>query len=481
MPDFGVVPPSAPAERRVLEIRIAPVTGGHELDHLDVALRFSEPPGEFGEPAPLVLWLPDADGGDGGWPSAIEEMYARDAEGALTLRSHPARRGPAASVPVMEWRSDRRPVGPIHIGYRVHLAPSAPGQYQGTRTHAAGFEGTGATFLVLPDAADAYHVRLTWDLASAGEGARAISSLDAETSAPLERLRDATFMAGPLGRISIDDGRSRFEGAWLGHAGFDPLVALPWVARAWEAGRATFHDPASGAFTTLLRTVPGEGRVWTTTPQLGGLRVLAGEQVPFDRAARASLARGLVRRWIGGDAGIHFEGPEATSRWFTEGVAAHVARELLLRARLATPDEVLVELNAPPPPGMLYAADVDAAVRAASGGKRSLDDLVLTLLAKARAGARPGEGSTPPLPAAAWRELVGDVLGPQGPARFDAAIGRGEPLDLPPDAFGPCFKLAKKVLPRGSGKAGARAGAAPAAPVWVRDPRAPASCAGHAD
>jgi hypothetical protein len=457
VPDWGEAPP----ERRLLDLRIAPIGVEHDLAQLDVSLRLSEPPGELGDP--LLLALAQKEGGEGGFPDTIGEMYARDADGALTLRALPAKEGD----PTMVWRSERRPAGAIRVDYRVRLSRSEAGKYHGTRAHAGGFEGTGATFLVLPETAEPYRIRVGWDLAAAGEGAATASSLGAgEIRGPMARLREAAFMAGPIGRVSVDEGGAHFEGAWLGRAAFDPLEAVPWLAAVRAAARAFFHDADTARFTLLVRAVPGLGLTWAATMPHGGLRVLAGDDLSWTRATRFGLAKAMVRRWIGGDAGVRFEGPEAGWRWFTEGFAAHFARAVLLRAGRCTLDEIAEDLRdregarSDEDRGMLYAADVDAAVRAKSGGRRSLDDLLLALLERARAGAKAGEATTPPLPAGGWREIVGAELGPEAQARYDAAIVRGEAFAPPPDAFGPCFKREKR---KGDVFA------------WVRDPRATAA------
>src|SRR4029079_9601674 len=107
-PDFSA--PPALVESRVLEIKLAPARdGAGEIDHVEVSLRFSEPPGDFAENAPLVLTLPHHEGGEEGCPETIEDLYARDADGALTLKAE--RKLAPAGFLRMEWRSDRRPVG----------------------------------------------------------------------------------------------------------------------------------------------------------------------------------------------------------------------------------------------------------------------------------------------------------------------------------------------------------------------------------
>ncbi|MFT3772008.1 MAG: hypothetical protein QM820_41910 [Minicystis sp.] len=506
-PDFS--PPAREADPHTLEIHLKPALDGREMAHVDVTLRFSEPPGEFAEPGPLVLAMPQREDGEAGWPDAVEEVTARDAEGTLTLRSKaiegpvpsaspapqaaPTLQGPGAAR--VEWRSDRRPVGAVSVAYRVKLSRAEGKKHGGTRALAGGFQGTGATLLLLPETADAYRVRLAWDLAAAGEGARAVTSLDGEGRVTMDRLREAMLAAGPIGRVTVDAGSARFEGAWLGGTGFDPVEALPWAARVHARGRAIFHDAETAPFTFFVRAAPGLGSVWSGGARAGGAVVLAGAEVGWTRAARFAVARSIVDHWIGG---LRFDGPEGAGRWLTAGLGAHYAREILLRGGLCTPEEAAddlrehIERHAVSPArdlpneaiakrigeadvplaaedrGMLYAADVDAAVRAKSGGKRSLDDLVVALLDKARAGAHEGGAGT--LPAGAWRELIGAELGAEGQARFDAVIGRGEAFSPPDGAFGPCFKAAKKRAGKGR--------AAVNVTVWARDPKvAAATCA----
>src|SRR6185437_11435513 len=233
-------PPTA-APAHALEIRIRPALQGGEVERLEIGLRFSEPPGESG--APLVLTMSDTEEDEGGWPAAIEGVSASDAEGALAITS---RAVDAKDDPHVEWRSERPPRGPIAVSYRVKVSPGVAPAVGGTRAHAGGFEGTGATFLLLPETRGAYHARFAWDLSGLAAGARALTSFGAgaevEALATPDRIRDAVFTAGPIGRLTIDAGGSRFEGAWLGKPAFDPVEALPWAARVRAFQRAFFHD-----------------------------------------------------------------------------------------------------------------------------------------------------------------------------------------------------------------------------------------------
>jgi predicted metalloprotease with PDZ domain len=480
-------PPAPPAASRQIEITLAPQRDpAGDVATLDVTIRLSEPPGEFGDASPLKLTLEDAEQGEAGWPEGIEEVYARDGEGALALKTRPVTIDDEACT---EWRSDRHPSGAIVITYRVKVAPGDNHRFQGIHGHAGGFEGLGATFLLLPDVNDVYRAHVKWSLAGAGEGASAVSSFgagDAETSAPLDRLRSAFYMAGPLGRLALDDGATHFRGAWLGRPLFDPAETAVWAAKVRAGQRAFFHDTDPAPFTFFLRTIPGLGPSWVGNGGPSSFLFLAGDKLEWSRPARFAVAHELAHTWIGvAGSGVRLEGPGGSAYWFTEGFTVHYTRALLLANGLCTPAEFLDDLRErterflvnpdkalpneaivkgffksdtinklPYDRGMLYAAEVDAAVRAKSGGKRSLDDLMLALLDRARslgkqaAGVETNAVTTAALPADAFREMVGAELGPAGQARYDAVIVRGEAPAPPSDAYGPCFKAVKKAVPR---------------------------------
>ncbi len=461
------------------------------MTSLEVSIRLSEPPGEFGDASPLTLVLEESEQGEHGWPDAIEDVYVRDGEGALALKTKSATVDGEVRT---EWRSDRHPSGAIVITYKVKIsAGESGGRYQGVHSHAGGFEGLGSTFLLLPDVNDIYHAHVTWNLAGAGDGAVAASSFgsgDAEATGPLDRLLSAFYMAGPLGRFSLDDGAVHFRSAWLGRPAFNPVEASVWAAKVREAQRGFFHDTDPAPFSFFLRAVPRLGPSWVGNGGPSSFLLLAGDKLEWSRLARFAVAHELTHTWIGvAGSGVRLDGPEGSAYWFTEGFTVHFTREILLRSGLCTPAEFLDDLRErterfltspdkalpnegiakgffksdtvnklPYDRGMLYAAEVDAAVRAKSGGKRSLDDLVLALLDRARSLGKQAAVAADPaakdttatatLPADAFREIVGAELGPAGLARYDAVIVRGEAPAPPSSAYGPCFKAAKKAIPR---------------------------------
>jgi predicted metalloprotease with PDZ domain len=152
------------------------------------------------------------------------------------------------------------------------------------------------------------------------------------------------------------------------------------------------------------------------------------------------------------------------TQWFTEGTAVFYQRVLPLRAGLLTPERFLADLNEtavryytnsqigapndeigkrfwedtrirvlPHDRGAFYFSVVNDQIRKASGGKRSLDDVVLDLVRRGRHGEI--------LDGSGWVALLEKEVGPAARTTYDSMLAGG--LMLPDsDAFGPCFERA---------------------------------------
>jgi predicted metalloprotease with PDZ domain len=438
LPVVAAPPPAA--SPRSLEIVLAPAHSlAGELVSVGVKLRFSEPPGEFGDPTTLALWLP-------GSADRIDEVEGRDADGPFALRRQ--RRGEEGEDRT-EWRADRRTLGAFTVSYRV-LAPPAG--------RSGAFAATGDTFVLLPRSTGAHAVRLRWDLSGAAPGTRGVSSLGAgsvEASMPIVRLWREAFLAGPVGRVEIDEGGARFLGAWIGKPAFDPHEVVPWAARVHASARAFFRETDDAPFALLVRIADGDApRVTDTTT---GTLLLAPPGFTASPTLRLLLARAIAHRWIGG--ALRLADADPASRFFNHALAERYAIHLLLAGGHVPPEEVLGDLNGASASlafntndafrarGLFYGAELDAALRAKSGGKRSLDALLLDLLDRARKSG----GSE--LPADTFRAALSAELGPDAAARFDAVSRRGDTPDPPSDAFGACFRRVARAHrhPRGAG------------------------------
>jgi len=413
--------------------------------------------------------------GSHGMGELVSHAEAVDGKGPLPLvrrvLSDPAR------GKVLELEGTRAAVGMVTFRYRARsVATIENGARHGLRHDLTGIGGLGAYFLVLPESSRVHRVRVAWGrptCASAHgperrEEMRALSSFGlgpgpSETTGVLDTLRGAAFFVGRPKVISVDDGAVRVRSVWFGEPSFDLGAATTWAARALAAERAFFADEDPAPYFLFVRVLPALGGRANGTGQTSSLLTAIGPQTAFGLALRRNMAHEMLHRWIG--IGLRLAGPEGSNFWFTEGFTVHYAALLMLRAGLMSPDEFLAELNniatryfanehasatneeirraffendalsvVPYARGALYAAELDAAIRRASAGRRSLDDLIRALYRRARSG--PGVRE---LPVAAFREAVHGELGRPGVDRFDAVIVRGARAEPPSDAFGPCF------------------------------------------
>jgi predicted metalloprotease with PDZ domain len=81
--------------------------------------------------------------------------------------------------------------------------------------------------------------------------------------------------------------------------------------------------------------------------------------------------------------------------------------------------------------GAIYFAALNGEIRKVSGGKRSVDDLVRTMVSRDRAGQ--------PVNETVWVGLLDEALGQQGKALHEAMMS-GKTLVPDSDAYGPCFR-----------------------------------------
>src|SRR5689334_11967787 len=139
-PKQAAPPPAAKVETnepRTLDLRLAPSReGGSAVASIDVTMRYSVPPVDFGDARPLVLGLGVGNG------DSLEEVSARDSEGTLSLARGGADETTKTNTAL--WHAERRARGPVTVTYRVKLpAAAAPD----VASFAGGFLAIGRAFL----------------------------------------------------------------------------------------------------------------------------------------------------------------------------------------------------------------------------------------------------------------------------------------------------------------------------------------------
>lgn len=410
-----------------------------------------------------VFRLDDEVMGTSGVAALITDATARDTRGPLPL----ARR---VQDRVLEFVPSRDATGTITFEYRARSVPtSEKGALEGLRHDATGIGGHGRHFIVLPESRHQYRIQISWSApqcpaTTRGEGmstfGRAASS---ETVAELSALREAVYYWGRPHQTSVDDGSLHLRTAWFGKPAFDAADAGAWAAKIFAAERAFFADDDPNPYSVFVRVLQSHEDRANGIGQETSYLAWIGPRTTFARRLKVNIAHEMLHRWLGHR--LRLRGPEGTAYWFSEGFTVHYSNVIAFRAGLLSVEEFLESLNdiatrhfdnkraaatndeirrdfyrdpavsiVPYTRGALYAAELDAALRSASHGKRTLDDVLRELYDKSRA-----PGGHDGLPADAVRRLVQTALGRAGVDRYDAVIVRGGHPQPPVNAYGPCF------------------------------------------
>ncbi|HEX5076241.1 MAG TPA: hypothetical protein VFW03_23715 [Gemmatimonadaceae bacterium] len=363
------------------------------------------------------------------------------------------------------WRTARSVTFPVTVTYRAIVPPGRlrAGPPFDLRTFAGGVSGGGAGFLALPQDARQYRVHIRWDLRDLGRGSVGVSSLgdgDAEATMALADLQSSWFMAGPLGRYPKRGNTGGFSAAWLGTSpGLDLGADMAWAAKAYKSLSMFFGDTIVHPYRFFLRVLP-ESTTSGGTAGNGSFML----QVPVrpkgsasgeDGELRSTIAHEMIHGWASS-----FEG---AGPWASEGLATYFAANLQRRLGLQPIKVFVAELNRLSQQyngnpyrnatgeaaraaawadknaeslqyvrGSLYFFTLDAAIRQASDGERSLDDILLELFARRTDGEI--------VSVRTFTNAVARVLGRRVAAELDSVVVRGtKTVFVPPDAFGPCF------------------------------------------
>lgn len=476
----GWAPPAqAGRPQLAVTLRLTPICEGRpeEPSALDVALSFASD--GAASATPPVFRMDDQVYGSTGMAKLIGAAEAVDERGPVPLVRRVAR--DPGSGDVLELAASRATVGRVTFRYRARsVAAAAPGARYGLRHDATGIGGLGAYFLVLPESPRRHRIRIEWAAAACGpapardgrDEMRAMTSFGSgpgpfETTGVLETLRTASYFIGHPEVVAVDRGSLHVRAAWFGRPALDPTEATTWATRALAAERAYFADDDPTPYAIFVRVLPEMGDHQNGMGQESSFLTDIGPATSFGPGLRINMAHEMLHRWLG--IRLRLAGPDGSSFWFTEGFTVHLARALLLRAGLISADEFLSELGrattryfanpyrsatneairqgffdndalsvVPYVRGSLYAAELDAAIRRAQVGARSLDDVMRELYRAARSTPE-NESGLRELPVAAFRQAVFRELGQAGVDRFEAVIVRGERPEPPSDAFGTCF------------------------------------------
>lgn len=428
-----------------------------------VDVRLTIPQADVAAGAPLMT-LPVVIANTDTVAETLQHLNAVDAAGEIPLS---VRDDPPAIAYARHWIAGRRVRGDVTVTYRAPVDNTPPKRGSGPpyslRTEGGGVSGVGNTFVLLPEDERAYRIALSWDLSRLPAGSTAMSSLgDGEVrlpAGPAARLHRTLFMAGPMRREPEDVRPSGFSAAWLGNPPFDPRPLMGWAAElhGWMSG--FFNDPETPPYRVILRYNPinaGGGAALTNS-----FLLTWGETAKDPEGLKGTLAHEMIHTWTASNLG---------GQWYGEGIAVHYQALLPMRAGLLSPAAYLEDVNdtarryytnalndtpddqiaprfwedtrirtLPYDRGAMYFAVLDGKIRRASGGARTVDDLIREMVRRRRGGES--------VPETGWVDLLARELGDEG-RRVHADMLAGK-LMLPESSdFGPCFRRTKDKFRR---------------------------------
>jgi hypothetical protein len=395
----------------------------------------------------------------------ITRLDVRDASGPISFTTEDDKPVPGGFPYYRHWRATRAVSYPVTISYTALVQPagSPGGPAFGIRPSGGGVSGSAAGFLLLPENAGTTQSNVSWDLSNMPAGSVGVTTFGDgafEVKGAANRVNQSWIMAGPAQQYAAK-GASHFHAYWLGTPSFDAEAAMQWTAKAYTVlSTALPHiDPAPDyrVFMRALDTPPYGGGT-----ALGNSFMLSmSKSAPKDpQDLRITFFHEMTHQWSGGiDGGTRIN----DSAWFHEGLTVYFTTMLPLEGGLYTLDEYAALLNrqaadyytspardwsaarivevgfgderirhTPYLRGFLYFADLDARIRKASKGKRTLRSVLHPLLVARQKGER--------FDYAVWKDMLRKELGEEAVAEFQTILVDGAKVVVPPsEAFGPCF------------------------------------------
>ena len=434
-----------PAPRMTVMIKPGAMSEAAGQGDVDVSLRI--PAVDFPAGAPLLRLSTMVPGSSK--PQTVDRLTVNDGLGPVPLES---RNQDGTRI----WSSTRAVKGELVVQYRepVENSPMTQGGPPlAPRIDGDGFSSVGDMFLMSPQTKAPYRIAIEWDLSAMGAGAAAVSSFgDGNVELPageVARLNTSLFMAGHLKREPQAKVTSGFSSVWVGEPPFDPRPAMQWTGKLHAWMSAFFHDRSEPPYRVFLRFNPMNAGGGAAFPN--SFIVTYGEGVTGE-SLKSILGHEMTHTWTANSLG----------KWYSEGNAVYYQALLSWRAGMITDDQFLADLNKtasryytnslkdtpdeqilprfwedtrirvlPYDRGGIYFAVLNGKIGRASAGKRSVDDLIRTMMDRSQANQ--------PVTEAVWLDLLRKEIGAAGPAVHRSMMAGG--LMLPEsDDYGPCFR-----------------------------------------
>jgi hypothetical protein len=437
-----------------LDLLMTPLQHGDQIDAIGVRLTIENP--QLAAGASLLTMPTYAVSID--VPAYAEKaIAASDDAGTLTLTLKEG--APDPSMVFREYLVSRATVGSVVVRYtgtpRAVDARTRNGPLYDLRAEAGGLLGAGMYFLALPSDERRYQITLDWDLSHAAPGTRGVWSLG-EGRQTLTGTSGDLFASGfAIGAVKSlpADGSGPFALYWLSEPPFD-MTRLAADTQAMYRTMASFFQDSGTTYRIFARRNPypsSGGSSWTRSFVFG----YGADGAKADEL-QLLLTHEMVHNWP------HLDDNDlSTTAWYSEGTAEYYTAMLSYRNKSLTLDKFADLVNQhtedymtspflhasnkeageqfwadtraqrlPYVRGFMYFLRLNHQLRTHSQGRRSVDDLVLTVLQRQRAGQK--------VQAADWRALVVDELGEAAGREYDGMVN-GQLIEPPASALAPCL------------------------------------------
>ncbi len=310
-----------------------------------------------------------------------------------------------------EYYLKRDTSGDIHISYEVELKPVGKNPAFDLGFEDGGMDGSGMSFMPMFQEKE-YQFLLQWDLSQAPEGTRAIWSLGEgciETVQSGTVLAESFYYAGNI--KGIEKNGCGFY--WFDNPKLPGEEVGRFVRDLFQEMKEFFQDGGE-TYSVFSRKVP---EVLTGRNKIGGLALTRSflylypeENPPKEETLKFLFPHEMVHNWI-----KMKDEPFGSCTWYVEGAAEYYSMVLPDRFGMITKEELTAQLNkkardyyenprlqvtnhyagehlfidgeatlVPYGRGFFYLLHMDDIIKKATGSKKSLDDVVLAILARTR-------------------------------------------------------------------------------------------------
>ena len=371
------------------------------------------------------------------------KLDIRDANGPLPCQIETES---AMHAELRHYKAQRATRGIITIAYTAFVKPAGANPCFDLGIEPGGITGSGMTFLPL-FAGGFCTLTVDWDLSQMPQGYHGVWTYGAgkaSVTGPPSMLTESFYCAGNIQSVADD----QFAFYWIADQDFDFTEIAEQNRDTYGVLSRFFHDEHS-RYSIFIRRAKDEKQGGTALGR-SYMMICPADQQPVTN--KFLFAHEMIHNWV------HLnDEPFGTCTWYVEGMAEYYSAALLWRNALVSRAELAAEMNKrarqyyenphiritneevgtqlfagpditriPYGRGMFYLMGIDTAIRNATHGKQSLDDVLFSMIARYRQNPKTGNRE--------WLEEITYILGNKGKNTFEQ-MRSGEPVIPADDCF----------------------------------------------